>query len=103
MQEWQRAANSLLRMFELGHIAGEFLAQGQGGSVLQMRAADLDDTGERISLDCKGRFERLKRRQDLLLKGPCRRDVHGSGKDIVRGLSEIDVVIRVNQTFRPTL
>ena len=87
-----------LRVVQLCHVAGEFLAQRQGRCILQVGAADLDDVGEGDRFRLERRPQRVQGRQQLTGDGASGCHVHGGGKDIVGGLPEIDLIVRMHQT-----
>ena len=95
----QRGAQRRFGKGELGRVAAELLAKGERRGVLQVRAADLEDTGECRRLGLQGRAqprERCQQRSRLQHSG----DVHGRREDIVRGLAEVDVVVWMHATRR---
>ena len=101
-QRRQRCRDDVLGKVQLRHIAGKFLAQGQGRGILQMGAADLDDVGKFRGLRIEGGAQLAQRRQHGVGDGQCRRHVDCGRKDIVRGLAQVDVVVRVQQArFSP--
>ena len=57
MDRRQRGAQRLLGEGELRRVAAELLAKGERRGVLQVRAADLEDTGERRRLGQQGRAQ----------------------------------------------
>jgi len=81
-------------------VAGPFLADGQRGSVLQMRAADLDDLSPRPRLALDGVAEPPERRDRLVRRHLVRRDVHGGREGVVGRLAHVHVIVRVNRLLR---
>ena len=88
---------------ELGDVARELLAQGQGGGVLQMRPADLHDVGEGLGLHVQRVSEVAQVRNDVVDEGLHRGHAHGGGEDVVRRLAVVDVVVGVDQPFLAAL
>ena len=67
-----------------------------------MRAADLDDIGKLRGFRVERGAQLAQRRQDRVGDGKCGRHMDGGGKDVVRGLAQVDVVVRVQQArFSP--
>src|SRR5205085_9930803 len=82
---------------DLGHVAGEFLPQGERHRVHQVSAADLDDGGELGGLGGERVAQRLGGRQQAvrhLLDGG---DVHGGGEGVVGRLRLVDVVVGLDR------
>ncbi len=98
----QGRLNPLHRQRQLCGIAGKFLAQCNGGGVLHMGAADLDQTGEFFGLGVKARLELPQRRQEVLGQRGRRRHMHSGGKGIIGGLAEVDVIIGMNRRHPAT-
>ncbi|EMA65853.1 30S ribosomal protein S5 [Halorubrum kocurii JCM 14978] len=80
----------------LGAVAAELLPEPDGGRVLEVRPAGLDDAVERRLLRLQLGVERFERRHEVLLDGLERRDVHRGRDHVVRGLPVVDVVVRVD-------
>ncbi|TMQ74903.1 hypothetical protein ACCUM_2477 [Candidatus Accumulibacter phosphatis] len=89
----QRAVEQRVDVLELRDVARELLAERQGRRVLQVRAADLDDLGE------GGRFRRQRRPEPDQCRPKHESDagrgcqMRGAGKDVVRRLPEIHLVV----------
>ncbi|MNQ75721.1 hypothetical protein D3C85_905260 [compost metagenome] len=86
-----------LPLSELGDPAGDLLTQGEGGGVLQMGAANLDDVVEGGGLAGQGLFEGDESRQQLAGDGGDGRQVHGAREDIVAGLALVHLVVGMHQ------
>ena len=96
-QAGQGVLDQLFGVLELCHVAGKLLAQRQRRRILQVSAADLDDGGEVARLRRQRGAQLRQRRQHRLRHGQRRGHVHRGGKDIVRRLPHVDVVVRVQQ------
>ena len=92
----QGRLDSLDALDDLLGIAAELLPQGNGGGVLGVGAADLDDVLPRLRLVIQGVVQGLQGGQqavdDLLGAG----DVHGCRIGVVRRLAHVHMVVRVN-------
>jgi hypothetical protein len=97
----QRGFDMLPRMIELRHVAGKFLAERQRGRVLQMRAPDLDNVGERRGSARQRRVEARERRNEVARYRFRGGNMHRGRKYIVRGLAAIDFVVRMHEPARP--
>lgn len=84
---------------ELGDVAGEFLGEGQGGGVLEMSTANLDNvlSLEVVNLLLERIAEGLQGGDEITLKLEDTGDVHDSGEGIVGGGATVDVVVRVDR------
>ncbi|MGF6922016.1 GNAT superfamily N-acetyltransferase [Paraburkholderia sp. 40] len=83
-------------MLELRNIAREFLAERERRRVLQVRAADLDDVGERFRLAVERVAQRLQRGQQMLDDDIRGSHVHRGRKHVVRRLPAIHVIVRMH-------
>ena len=94
-------ARSRDRLVELGRPARNHLAQSQRRCVLQMRAADHHDMGESLRLGVQRVAQlsdgRQKPRPDLAHRG----DMHDRREHVIRRLTVIDVVVRMDRLLRP--
>ncbi|MNQ75696.1 hypothetical protein D3C85_905000 [compost metagenome] len=97
----QGGAQMTLPLLELGDPAGELLAQGEGGGVLQVGAANLDDVIEGGGLAGERALERDQGRQQLARDGGDGRQVHGAGEDVVARLALVHLVVGVHQPRLP--
>lgn len=88
--------NALNVAVELSNVTGEFLAKGQGSSVLQVGTTDLDDIAEVLDLLLKGVAQASQRRQEGVLELNNGGDVHGSGEGVVGRGRHVDVVVGVD-------
>ena len=86
---------------QLGHPARNLLPQGQGGGVLQVGTADLDDVGEGVGLGGQRGLQARQLRAHPPLDRLGRGDVHGRGVDVVGRLAAVDVVIGVDPPPAP--
>ena len=82
-----------------GAPAADFLGKLDGGRVLEVGAAALDDALVFRFQPLKGLNQRIDGREDLVLDGQHRRDVHRGGEGVVGGLGHVDVVVGVQQLF----
>ena len=86
-----------------GDPARDLLPERQRRRVLQVRAADLDDVGERARLAVQHVAQRRDRgnqaRDDLADRG----QVHGRRERVVGRLRAVDVVVRVHRLLRAHL
>jgi hypothetical protein len=89
--------DALNAVLELGNVARELLAEGQGSSVLQVSATNLDDLLECLALGLDGVLEGDQRRQERLLEVENGGDVHDSGEGVVGGGAHVDVVVGVDR------
>ena len=88
---------------QLCGVSAEFLSQGYGCGVLQMRATDFYDIPEIRRFCGKGVSEFFQSRNKPV---PClqkQRDLHGGGEYIVAGLAAVDVVVGVYAVGLPEL
>ena len=99
----ERLLDPLEVVVELGDVAGELLPEGERDRILQMGPTDLHDVGPGGRL----RIERVAQRTDGRQEpfGELRRggDVHRGRERVVRGLREVDVVVRVHGGLRAEL
>ena len=99
-QPRHRLLDALDAVLDLLGVAGEFLAEGEGGRVLRVGAADLDDLRPRLRLVVERVPQLLQRRHqpvhDLLRRG----DVHRRRIGVVRRLAHVDVVVGVDRLLR---
>ena len=82
---------------ELGHVAGELLAQREGDGVHQVGPADLGDPGEGLGLGGERVAQAPHRGQQArgqLLGGG---DVHGRREGVVGGLRHVHVVVGMDR------
>ena len=85
--------------FQTRSPAGNFLREGDGGGVLQMRPAGLDNACIFFLQTAECCCQRVDGGDDLVLKRADRRDVHGRRERVVGRLRHIDIVVRVQQLF----
>ncbi len=93
----QRVLHRTHGQVELRDPAGDFLAQRQGRRVLQMRAADFHDVRERLRFGVERRAERGHARPQVMHDLFGGGDVHRRRERVVRRLTAIDVVVRVDR------
>ena len=96
-QPRQRRFDSGAPELDLRRPAGEFLAERDRRRVLEMRAADLDQIGEVGALGFQRVAEARQRRNQAAMDRQRGGNVHRAGKQIVRRLSEIDVVVGMDR------
>ncbi len=81
----------------LSGVARELLAQGDGGRVLEVRAADLDDVLERSRLVLEG-FQEVPQGRDQEAVDLARdRDVDGRREAVVGRLAPVHVIVGVDR------
>ena len=95
------ARSCAIAVIELRDPAGDLLAERQRRRVLQVRAADLDDVGEgRRPSRPACRAARASAGSSVLLDAPARAATCiAVGKDVVRRLAAVDVVVRMHQAL----
>ena len=81
---------------DLRRVAAEFLAEGDRDRIHQVRPPCLDDVIELARLGLERLGKRAKRRQQVIRQLVQRREMHCGGKDVVRGLAHVDVVVRMD-------
>ena len=86
---------------DLGGVAGEFLAEGDGRGVLQMGAADLHDIRECLRLVGQRRQEMAQSGHSRSLISRAAAMCMAVGNDVVRRLAAVHVVVRVNGDLPP--
>ena len=95
----QSVFDGLDAVIDLGDVAGDFLAEGQGHGVHEVGAAHFDDVAE-----CLGFFGQAVA-QELLRAGMSWSasrdggDVHGGGEGVVGGLGLVDVVVGMDRVL----
>ena len=99
MERRQCPLQKLPILLQAASPAGNLLGEGNGGGVLQMGAAALDDSPVFRLQPHELRNEPLQGRNHLILNGQHRRNVHGGGEGIVGGLGHIHVIVGVQQIF----
>src|SRR5205807_6273133 len=92
-----RAAGATDGFFDLTRVALELLAQADRRCVLQVRAAGLDHRPELLALGLEYALEPLERGHELVLDGHRGRKLNRGRDDIVRGLTEVDVVVGMDE------
>ena len=81
---------------DLGGIAAELLAEGHRHGVHEMGAARLGELGEGTSPFVEGVAQLGERRYEGLLAPFDGGEVHRGGEDVVRALTQVDVIVRMN-------
>lgn len=81
---------------KLGDVARELLAQGEGGSILQVGTANLDQLLPLVHLDLQSIAQLLKRGQQGVLELDNGSNVHDGGERVVGGSGHVDMVVRVD-------
>ncbi len=85
-----------IAVIELGDISRELLTEREWRCVLKVGAPDLDDLGEGLGLLGQHVTQPGHARQQAIVDRLHGRDVHRGGKDVVGGLSAVDVVVRMD-------
>lgn len=80
-------------------VGAHFLAKRDGGGVLQVGAADLDDVGPGGLLGAERGGQRAQRGEQTIAGFERDRDVHRSWEGVVRGLAAVDVIVWVDGRF----
>lgn len=96
-QTGESGLNTQNTVLELGNVARELLAESQGGSILQVGTANLDDLLESLLLLLHGVLEAAEGRKELLLNLENGGNVHGSREGVVGGSGHVDVVVGVDR------
>lgn len=83
---------------ELGDVAGELLSESQGGSILQVGSANLDNLlgFEVVDLGLDGGAEALEGGEQVVLELEDGSDVHDGGEGVVGRGAAVDVVVGVD-------
>ena len=89
----------LLIPFQARSPAGDLLREGDGGGVLQMRPAGLDDALVLLLQTAEGGYQRIDGRDDTILKRADRSDMHGRRERVVGRLGHVDIVVRMQKLF----
>ncbi len=100
-QMGQGGVQVALPLLQLGDPAGDLLPQGEGGGVLQVGAANLDDVVEGGGLAGQGLLQGGEGRQQPVRDGGDGRQVHGAREDIIAGLAPVHLVVGVHQARFP--
>src|SRR5947208_15298643 len=88
---------------ELRHPAGDLLPEREWGRVLKVGAPDLDDSGERRRLRRRDVAQRRKRGYEPVVDGLHRGDAHRGGKNVVRRLPAVDLVVGMHAALLAAL
>ena len=99
----ERLLDPLEVVVELGDVAGELLPEGERDGVLEMGPTDLHDVGPGGRLRIERVAERTDGRQEPLGELHRGGDVHRGRERVVRGLREVDVVVRMHGGLRAEL
>src|SRR5262245_21121487 len=100
-QRLLRTLHALDAELDLSGIAAEFLAESNRRGVLQMCPPNFDDLVKLLGFPIEGFVQAGERGNELLLDGLRRRNVNSSRNDVVAGLAEIHMIVRMDQ-FAPT-
>ncbi len=84
---------------DLTGVTGKFLAEADGGGVLQVGAADFEDVVKFLRLGVEGGLQFGQGGNQLALDAFQGGDMDGGGDDVVAGLAAVDVVVRMHQLF----
>ena len=96
IQAGQTRGDDAAGLRQLRHIARKLLAERERRGVLQMGAADLDNAGELDLPLAQAVVQCNQRRQQRLRHADRSGQMHCSRNDIVGGLPEVDIVIRMH-------
>ena len=83
--------------FQTRSPAGNFLREGDGRGVLQMRPAGLDNACIFFLQTAECCCQRVDGRDDLVLNRTDRRDVHRGRECVVGRLRHVDIIVRVQK------
>ena len=98
--ERQDGADRVFADAELIRVAGELLAEGERGRILEVGAPDLDDVVERLRLRLQGGAQLRHGGQQPLDDLHRDRDVDRARKDVVGRLRAIDMIVGVHAAVR---
>src|SRR5258706_9721126 len=84
------------RFFHLPGVALELLAEADRRRVLEVRAAGLDNRPELAALGLERLAQLVESRDQLVVDGHCGRQLDRARDHVVRRLTEVDVVVRMN-------
>jgi hypothetical protein len=98
-----RSAHPVDRLGQLMGVARPLLADGQRDGVLQVGAPDLDHVSPLLRLGCDRVPQRLDRREQTLVDRLDGGDVHRGGERVVRGLTEVHVVVGMHRLLAAEL
>src|SRR6267378_8330442 len=90
-------------MFELRRPTRNLLPEREGSRVLEMGAADLYDATERRGFPREGVAQRGKRGYEPVVDALNGGDVHRRGKNVVGGLSAVDLVVGMDEALLAAL
>merc|ERR1712106_934568 len=96
VQPGQGGLHTLNTKLELCHVARELLSKGEGGGVLSVGTAYLDNVGILLGFCIQSIMQFLNARNQHIVDFHSNRDVHGGGVGVVAALRLINVVIRMN-------
>lgn len=88
--------NTLDVAVQLGDVAGELLAEGKRGGILQVGTANLDQVLELVNLDLQGVAQVLEGGEEGVLELQNGGNVHDGGEGVVGGGGHVDVVVGVD-------
>lgn len=91
--------NTLDVAVELGDVSGEFLAEGERSSVLQVSSTNLDDLFELLNLLLQRISQALQRGKKSLFEFEDCGNVHDGGEGIVGGRGSVNVVVGMDRLF----
>ena len=89
-------ADTVVALAHLRRIAAELLSERDGHGIHQMRSTGLDHVVELGRLRLKRVRQTLQRRQEIVRDLVECREVHCRGKDVVRRLTHVHVVVRMD-------
>ena len=95
----ERLVGAVDAPLDLLRVAAELLSEAHRRRVHEVGAADLQDAVKFFGLGGQRGPESLQRGDEIFLQCHARRDVHGGGEGVVRGLPLVDVVVRMDGVF----
>ena len=96
VEVFERVLQAGEAVVKLGNVAGEFLAEGERGGVLQVGAADFDDGFKGFGFGGEGVAQFLYCRNQQVVDFLCGGDVYRGREAVVGGLGVVHVVVRMH-------
>ena len=97
---WQAHLNAFDALGNLMRVATKFLTEGQRGRILSVGTANFDDVFELFRLRSQSSVEFAQTREQYVTCVHTDCDVHCGREGVVRRLTHVAVVVRVNGRFR---